>query len=167
MTCSDIINLIALIVIPILAVVIAHVMQIRSDKRKDKMQIFKILMTARIYGSTTDSVHALNLIDVVFAKDKSVRVAWKNLFDAYNSAEQSELIKKKRQDLMYKLLEAMAASLGYQKEITWETIQNPYVPEWLVNQWQEQTKSQQTYNSVLAAVANAIPKSGQSMEESK
>ena len=41
------------------------------------------------------------------------------------------------------------------------------LPEWLVSQWQEQTKSQQTYNSVLAAVANAIPKSGQSTEESK
>lgn len=167
MTCSDIINLLALIVIPILAVVVAHMMQVCADKRKDKMQIFKILMTARIYGCTTDSVHALNLIDVVFAKDKSVRIAWKNLFDAYNSAEQSDLIKKKRQDLMYKLLEAIAANLGYQKEITWEAIQNPYVPEWLVNQWQEQTKSQQTYNSVLAAVANAIPKSDQSAEESK
>lgn len=167
MTCSDILNLIALILIPILAVVVAHMMQINSDKRKDKMQIFKILMTARIYGSTTDSVHALNLIDVVFAKDKSVRIAWKNLLDAYNSAEKSDLMKKKRQDLMYKLLEAMAANLGYQKEITWETIQNPYVPEWLVNQWQEQTKSQQTYNSVLAAVASAIPKSDQSTEESK
>ncbi len=167
MTCSDIINLVALIVIPILAVIVAHMMQTNSDKRKDKMQIFKILMTARIYGSTTDSIHALNLIDVVFARDKPVRTAWKNLLDAYSSAEQSDLMKKKRQELMYKLLEAMAANLGYQKEITWETIQNPYVPEWLVSQWQEQTKSQQTYNSVLAAVANAIPKSGQSTEESK
>lgn len=167
MTCSDILNLIALIVIPILAVVVAHMMQTNSDKRKDKMQIFKVLMTARICGWTTDRVYALNLIDVVFAKDKPVRTAWKNLFDAYNSTEQSDLMMKKRQDLMYKLLEAMAADLGYRKEITWETIQNPYVPEWLVNQWQEQSKSQQTYNSVLAAVANVIPKSNQSTEESK
>lgn len=167
MTCSDILNLIALIVIPILAVVVAHMMQTNSDKRKDKMQIFKILMTARIYGSTTDSVHALNLIDVVFAKDKSVRIAWKNLLDAYNSAEKSDLMQKKRQDLMYKLLEAMAANLGYRKEITWETIQNPYVPEWLVDQWQEQAKSQQTYHNVLAAMASVIPKSDQSTEDSK
>lgn len=60
MTRSDIINLIALIVIPILAVIVGHMMQTNSDKRKDKLQIFKILMTARIYGSTIDSVHALN-----------------------------------------------------------------------------------------------------------
>ena len=167
MTCSDILNLIALIVIPILAVIVAHAIQVRSDKRKDKMQIFKVLMTARIYGWTADSVHALNLIDIVFAKDKPVRTAWKNLLDAYNSAEKSDLMDKKRQNLMYKLLEAMAASLGYQRKITWETIQSLYVPKALVDQWQEQAKSQQTYNSVLTAVANAIPKSDQSTEESK
>lgn len=40
------------------------------------MQIFRTLMTSRIYGWTVDSVHALNLIDVVFAKDTAVRGAW-------------------------------------------------------------------------------------------
>lgn len=167
MTCSDILNLIALIVIPTLAVIVAHAMQIHSEKRKDKMQIFKTLMTARIYGWTIDSVHALNLIDVVFVRDKSVRSARKDLFDAYNSAEKSDLMDKKRKTLMYKLLEAMAAGLGYRRKITWETIQNSYVPQGLVDQWEEQARSQQTYNNVLSAVVNAIPKSGQSTEESK
>ena len=61
------------------------------------MQIFRTLMTSRIYGWTVDSVHALNLIDVVFAKDTAVRGAWKNLLDAYSSSEESELMKQKRQ----------------------------------------------------------------------
>ena len=39
MTCSDVLNLIALIVIPILAVVIAHKMQTNSDKRKGKIKL--------------------------------------------------------------------------------------------------------------------------------
>ncbi len=37
-----------------------------------EMQIFKILMSSRIYGWTNASVEALNLIEVVFAKDKKV-----------------------------------------------------------------------------------------------
>ncbi len=81
METRDILNLIALIVIPILAVLIGHWCQISSEKRKDKMQIFKTLMTARIYGWTVDSVHALNIIDIVFANDRKVRTAWKDLND--------------------------------------------------------------------------------------
>ena len=37
------------------------------------MQIFKILMTSRIFGWTNESVQAMNLIDIVFADDKDVR----------------------------------------------------------------------------------------------
>ena len=46
----NIINLIALIVVPILAVIVGQKLQDRAQKRNDKIQIFKILMTSRIYG---------------------------------------------------------------------------------------------------------------------
>lgn len=59
----EIINLIALIVVPIAAVYIGQKLQDREQKRKDKIQIFKILMTSRIFGWTNDSVQAMNLID--------------------------------------------------------------------------------------------------------
>lgn len=62
-------NLIAIIIIPLTTVFIGQWIQKCSEKRKDKMHIFKILMTSRIYGWTTESVHALNLIDVVYVKD--------------------------------------------------------------------------------------------------
>ena len=82
MECKDILNLIAIIVIPIAAVLIGQWLQSRSEKRKDKMQIFKILMTSRIYGWTQDSVHCMNIIDIVFADDKTVCEAWKDLHDS-------------------------------------------------------------------------------------
>ena len=91
MECKDILNLIAIVVIPIAAVLIGQHLQNRAEIRKDKMHIFKVLMTSRIYGWTVDSVHALNLIDVVFAKDKAVRAAWKELYEAYSSTEQSKI----------------------------------------------------------------------------
>lgn len=122
------------------------------------MQIFRTLMTSRIYGWTVDSVHALNLIDVVFAKDTAVRGAWKNLLDAYSSSEESELMKQKRQNLNYKLLEEMAKNLGYKDRITWETIQNPYVPKGMIDQWEAQARSQQAHNDLLHSMTSIMPK---------
>ena len=71
----SILNLIAIIVIPIVSVIVGQYLQNRAEKRKDKMQIFKTLMTSRVYGWTVESVHALNIIDVVFADDNAVREA--------------------------------------------------------------------------------------------
>lgn len=66
MTCSEILNLIALIVIPIIAVVLGYKLQDRAEKRKDKMQVFKAVMTFR-YGWSKESVEALNSIPIVFS----------------------------------------------------------------------------------------------------
>lgn len=157
MECLEILNLIAIIIIPLTTVFIGQWIQKCSEKRKDKMHIFKILMTSRIYGWTTESVHALNLIDVVYVKDLAVRAAWKNLLEAYSSTEQSDLIIKKRKDLMYKLLEEMANNLGYKDKITWETIQNPYVPQGMVDNWNAQNKSQQEYSNLLSSLSKSFP----------
>lgn len=165
MECKDILNLIAIIVIPIAAVLIGQWLQNRSEKRKDKMQIFKALMTARIYGWTVESVHALNVIDIVFADDKKVRNAWAQLHNRYcvenPTQTQLEQIKKDQ----YKLLEEISNSLGYKDKITWETIQNPYVPNGMIRQWQEQAASQQAYNTLLNTMANIIPKEHENTEE--
>lgn len=47
MNCSDIINIIAIVLVP---VVITQKLQERARKREDKMEIFKTLMTIRVYG---------------------------------------------------------------------------------------------------------------------
>ena len=60
----EILNIIALIFISIFAVIVGQRLQIKHQKRNDKMQIFKILMTHRIFGWTNESVQALNLIDI-------------------------------------------------------------------------------------------------------
>ena len=164
METRDILNLIAIIIIPILAVLIGQWCQIRSEKRKDKMQIFKTLMTARIYGWTVDSVHALNIIDIVFVNDKKVREAWKDLNDKYHVTNPDESQLKKIEQAQYKLLEAIADSLGYKDKITWETIQNPYIPVGFRNQMEAQKQSQQAYMNVLYGVSQMIPKNSSNEE---
>lgn len=167
MECKDILNLIAIVVIPIAAVLIGQHLQNRAEIRKDKMQIFKTLMTSRIYGWTQESVHCLNIIDIVFADDKTVRDAWKDLYDKYCVQNPDAAQLKKIQNAQYKLLETISKSLGYKDKVTWETIQNPYVPAGMIKQWQEQAKSQQAYNTLLNTMVNIVPKEQKNTEEQK
>ena len=152
MTINDYLTLAALIIIPIVAVVIAQWLQNRSEKRKDKMQIFKTLMTSRIYGWTPDSVNALNIIDIVYSDDNKVRAAWKDLNDKYRVTNPDQQHLRKIENAQYKLLEAMANSLGYKEKITWETIQNPYMPVGMMQQIETQKIMQQTYFNVINSV---------------
>ena len=167
MECKDVLNLIAIIAIPIAAVLIGQWLQNRSEKRKDKMQIFKTLMTSRIYGWTPESVHALNIIDIVFANDKNVRAAWKDLNDKYHVSNPDEPHLKKIENAQYKLLEEIACSLGYKDKITWETIQNPYMPVGMANQIQAQTNMQLTYFNALDGVNKIVQKQGQQPKENQ
>ena len=167
MECKDILNLIAIIVIPIAAVSIGQWLQSRAEKRKDKMQIFKTLMTSRIYGWTQESVYCMNIIDIVFADDKTVRDAWKDLYDKYCVQNPDAAQLKKIQNAQYKLLETISKSLGYKDKVTWETIQNPYVPDGMIKQWQEHAKSQQAYNTLLNTMANIVPKEQKNTEGQK
>ena len=155
MTINDYLTLAALIIIPIVAVVIAQWLQNRSEKRKDKMQIFKTLMTSRIYGWTPDSVNALNVIDIVYSDDKKVREAWKDLNDKYRVTNPDQQHLKKIENAQYKLLEAMANSLGYKDKITWETIHNPYMPVGMAQQIEAQKNMQQAYYSAINGVIKA------------
>lgn len=152
MTINDFFTLAALIIIPIVAVVIAQWLQNRSEKCKDKMQIFKTLMTSRIYGWTIDSVNALNVIDIVFSDDNNVRAAWKDLNDKYNVSNPDQQHLKKIENAQYKLLEAIAISLGYKDKITWEDIQNPYMPVGMAQQIEQQKSMQQVYYSAIDGV---------------
>lgn len=67
MDISDYVNIAAIILAPVISVIIGQKLQDRAKKRQDKMEIFKELMTSRVYGWTNSSVYALNIIDIVFA----------------------------------------------------------------------------------------------------
>lgn len=162
---KDILNLIAIFIIPVVAVIIGQHLQNRAEIRKDKMHIFKVLMTSRIYGWTQESVHCLNIIDIVFADDKKVRDAWKDLYDKYCVENPDGTQIKKIQNAQYKLLETMANSLGYKDKVTWETIQNPYVPKGMLQQINERNQSQQAYNNLLLNMQHIIPKNNMAEEK--
>lgn len=148
---KDILNLLAIIVIPIFVVVVGHWMQISSEKRRDKMQIFKTLMTNRM-GWTYESVKALNVIDIVFADDKDVRTKWKDYYTALCIQDPNEMQRQQIQQAQDKLLEAMAISLGYKKQVTWENIQNPYIPKGMLEAMRQQQVIQDGQEKLADAV---------------
>ncbi len=157
MQAKDWIEIAALIIIPIAAVLIGQWLQNRAEKRKDKMQIFKVLMTARIYAWTVESVNALNVLEVVFAKDKKVIAAWRDLSDKLNTNDESEPHLNKIKNARYKLLEEMANALGYKGVISWEIIQNPYMPIGMSDDMRAQANAKNNYYSALEQI-NLIAK---------
>ena len=121
---TAILNLLALILIPIVAVIIGQHLQNVSAKRKDKMDVFKTMMMNRI-GWSVEGTRAMNIIDIVFSDDKNVRQAWSEYY------------------------------LGYKDKITWETIQNPYIPKGMMEAMDQQQIIQKGQTE-LAKVAGAF-----------
>lgn len=158
MTCGEILSLIAIVIAPIAAVLIGQWLQNRAEKRKDKLSIFKSLMTSRT-GWSPESVRALNIIDIVFSDDKTVRARWKDYYDKLCVENPSETDLKKIKTAQEKLLEAMAVSLGYKDKVTWETIQNPYVPKGMI----EAEQMQREYQSGQLALAQIAKNFNNSM----
>lgn len=163
---NDILNLITLIIIPVFAVVVAQWLQNRFEKRRDKMQIFRTLMTSRI-GWSIEKSYALNTIDIVFADDKNVRTAWKDYYDKLDVDNPDEHQLKKIQQAENKLLETMAVSLGYKDKITWETIQNPYIPKGMLEQMNIQIITQKAYSDLLFKINQNIPNADTEKTEDK
>ena len=161
----EIINIIALIIIPVIAVVIGQKLQVCSQKRNDKMKIFNILMTSRIFGWTNESVQAMNLIDVVFADDKAVRKQWKICFDkmCVENPTDTDLSKIKLE--REKLLEAMAKSLGYKDIITWDSIQNPYIPKGMTDLMAQQQAYQNNQSIIMEQMKKMLQTNGKEEAE--
>lgn len=132
---TNIINVAAIIVIPIIAVIIGRILQDRSEKRKDKVNVFTHLMSYRMFGYVSQySVNVLNSVPIVFHDDEKVIENFNNYINSLAIRKEDVSIKEKEiENNKTKMLEAMAKSLGY-KKINWELIQTPYVPTGLIDQ---------------------------------
>lgn len=138
-TVMTIVNVLAVALSPVIAVLIGQLLQCRAEKRKDKMDIFKTLMVNRHAVWSVDSVRALNSIDIIFSDDKEVRSRWKEYYDKLCIQQPNASDFARINVSRDKLLEAMACSLGYKNKVTWETIQNPYIPKAMVDAQAQET----------------------------
>ena len=164
---SLVINVIAILAAPIIAVWVGQRLQNRSEKRNDKMAVFKAIMTDR-YGWSRETVLALNSIPIVFSDDKAVRDSWKEYYRLLCIQEPDMMELKQRNDALYSLLGDMAKVLGYEKSINWNDIQNPYIPKGMADSFNNATAIQGQMALILqhmaASVSNgqAAPEKGRS-----
>lgn len=153
--CIDIVmNLIALIVVPIVAVLIGQCLQTRAKKRDDKMRIFETLITSRVFGLNEESVRAYNLIHIVFADEKDVRKKWVDYYKSLCVENPSETQLAESLEKQTKLLKAMASSLGYTDELSQEALDIKYIPKGLAEAAERQKKQQYDYGVLLRETAN-------------
>lgn len=131
-TWYKILNIVAILLVPIVAVIVGQKLQERAKRREDKMQIFKVFMTGRGRSWSLDMLWSLNMIDVVFADDNAVIRQWRIYYDKLCIENPSDRDLKKIGIEKNKLIEEIANSLGYKNKITWETIQNSYITQGMI-----------------------------------
>ncbi len=157
-TILNIINILAVLLSPIVALLISNKVQTNKARRQEKIQILKILMTQRFSVKNIDHVNALNLIDVVFIDSKKVREAYKDLYTVYgskydnNNENEVRDYCEKAKKAETKLIEAIINDLGYKDKITWDAIQEPYIPQWLSDEIVARTE----INNAQTHIANYI-----------
>src|SRR5262249_14580549 len=110
-----ILNAIAIVLAPIAALVIAGVLQRRSDSYKAKLDIFSVLMGLRHAPLSEESARALNLIDAVFTDEPAVREAWTRYYTALNDQSLNvgpgfAIREEKRRDLLLEIVKALGLS---------------------------------------------------------
>jgi hypothetical protein len=124
-----ILNIIAILLSPIIAVLISIFIQNRKEKHNSKMKIFISLISTRNRAPTEENVRALNMIDVIFAKEEEVRKLWREYYDMLsNEGLNNPVGWKQRGQKNLEMITAMAKNLGYGKEITSLDVDRVYFP---------------------------------------
>lgn len=159
---QTVVEVLAIISAPLIAFGVSQLIHTREERRNDKLSIFKTLMATR-NGWTMESVKALNIIEIVFSDDKNVLNSWKDYYDKLCVQNPNSADIKKIETAQGRLLETIAKSLGY-KDITWETIQNPYLPTGL-QQDAEMEKEFKRYQ--LEWVKQQVPQQTQSIPKTE
>ena len=156
------INLAAILLSPVIAVLVTLWWQQRKEKRDMKRWILQTLITNRETPIAADNVRALNLVELAFHDSEKVRRIWGELFELFKrheaTAEWSETSRKKNLELIVE----MARILGYGKVITAFNADRRYFPIGMAEQIGKQNQLLDELLRVLGASGSIqfLPKSG-------
>ncbi len=146
-------NILAVIIGPIVAIVITLWYQSRKEKRDIKQRIFLTLMAHRRSNPPHPAlVEVLNTLDVVFEDKLKVVQLWHEYYDLTCAVPLNEpLLEHKYIDL----LSEIAHSLGYTK-LKQTDIEKFYNPRGIADQYTLQNKIQQELLRVLENTSELV-----------
>lgn len=145
----EIINIVAIIISPIIAVSITWWYQNRKEKRDEKIRLFfKLFSHRKAFPPSPDLVEALNSIEVVFHDSKIVVDRWHEYYEMLR-VQNPDTAHIARQNKKYlDLLTDIAVNVGYLFRQT--TIDDYfYAPNYQLNQAQDEIKIRQELLRVL------------------
>lgn len=148
------VNILALLLSPVIAVLITVYLQNRREKRNQKVWIFNTLIATRHSPIVEENVRALNMIDVVFHDCPKVRQLWREYFDMLgNQGLNNQLGWAQRQKKNLEMITEMAKVLGYGEAITHLDVDRVYYPVGLGAQTQKSIEIADELLRVLKASA--------------
>jgi hypothetical protein len=132
MTLSDwvlVLNVLAIILAPMVALWIGGILQKRSEIQKTKLTLFGTLIGLRHDPLSVEAIRALNLIDAVFADDPAVRESWTRYYTALNDHNLNvpagfSLREERRRDLLLEMVKALKLA----KKISSADLLRTYLP---------------------------------------
>ncbi len=103
-----------------------------SERRRQKVYVFSMLMQERAQIHSDNGVRALNMVDFVFSESPEVRDAWAELYAAFHLRPLPQHVLN---DKLLRLLSAIAENIGLADELRSDDLARVYRP---VVQEQEQ-----------------------------
>ncbi len=159
------INVVAILLSPLIAVLVTVYLQDRKEKRGHKLFILGSLMGTRHAQLTDENVRSLNMIDMVYFDNVQVRTLWHEHFDmlgneGLNNPNGWEQRNKKR----LALVTEMARSLGYEKAITHLDVDRVYIPKYFGESFYRNEQIANELLTVLRRLAAALESKAETKE---
>ena len=143
----EIISIVAILLSPAVAVLISMRLQDRKERRQHKFSILNTLIATRHEPLSTEAVRALNMIDLAFYDETTVRQRWREYLEMLNNQGLNNPSGWQQQGKKrIELITEMAKDLGYGKAITHLDVDRVYTPVGIVDQF---TRNQELLSELL------------------
>jgi len=157
-----IINAVAIVFAPVVALWVGGILQAHSDARKAKLSIFATLIGLRHAPLSVELVQALNQIDAVFVDDPAVREAWTRYLATLNDQNLNSAIGTSiREDKRRELLLEIVKSLRLAKKISSADLLRTYLPNFVAEEshvrWLERIQKRAFLEEELARRQIPVP----------
>ncbi len=126
---------------PIAAVLVTRYVDRLREKTARRLSIFRTLMATRRAALSPEHIAALNQVELDFAKDTGVMVAYRNYMRHLSTpfdAKDNDRVAHERQSLRTKILSEMAKSLHIRVEQL-DIFEGGYIPQGHIDIEREQT----------------------------